>query len=75
MVDIQFLYGCNRPTICVLYQDQKEARHIKTYEVLLKEKEFGEGAWSQPNVEASASIIIPVPAPLGKWSPRSFGCG
>lgn len=65
MLDIQFLYGCERPTIAVLYQDTKEARHVKTYEILLREKELAEGKWSQPNVEASASILIPVPSPLG----------
>lgn len=65
MLDIQFLYGCEKPTIAVLYQDPKEARHLKTYEVLMREKELVEGRWAQPNVEASASIIIPVPAPLG----------
>lgn len=65
VLDIQFLYGCEKPTIAVLYQDPKEARHVKTYEVLMREKELVEGRWAQPNVEASASIIIPVPAPLG----------
>jgi DNA damage-binding protein 1 len=31
VIDIKFLYGCARPTIAVLYADQREARHIKTY--------------------------------------------
>lgn len=39
MLDIQFLAGCARPTIAVLYEDSKAyARHIKTYEVSLKDK-------------------------------------
>jgi hypothetical protein len=30
-VDIKFLHGCSRPTIAVLYEDSREARHVKTY--------------------------------------------
>ena len=38
VIDIKFLHGCKLPTVAVLYQDTKEARHFKTYQVLLKEK-------------------------------------
>ncbi|CAH0488401.1 unnamed protein product [Peronospora farinosa] len=65
VIDIKFLHGYNKPTICVLYEDYKAARHIKTYHILLKEKDFAEGPWSQSNVEAGASLLIPVPAPTG----------
>eukprot|EP00743_Colponemidia_sp_Colp-15_P005247 GILK01005646.1.p1 GENE.GILK01005646.1~~GILK01005646.1.p1 ORF type:complete len:1143 (+),score=205.41 GILK01005646.1:93-3431(+) len=65
VLDIVFLHGCAKPTICVLHQDPKEARHVKTYEVLLKEKMFGEGPWYQNNVEGGASLLIPLPLPLG----------
>jgi DNA damage-binding protein 1 len=65
VLDIQFLYECAKPTVCILYQDSKDARHVKTYEIHLKEKEMVEGKWAQPNVETSASIIIPVPSPKG----------
>jgi DNA damage-binding protein 1 len=61
VLDIQFLHKTAKPTICLLYQDPKEQRHIKTYEILIREKEFGEGPFSLPNVEGGASIIIPVP--------------
>ncbi|DAZ92907.1 TPA: LOW QUALITY PROTEIN: hypothetical protein N0F65_013069, partial [Lagenidium giganteum] len=65
VVDIKFLHGYNKPTICVLYEDTtKSARHVKTYHVLLKEKDLAEGPWSQANVEASASLLVPVPSPL-----------
>lgn len=30
VIDIQFLHNCPQPTIAVLYQDTKEARHLKT---------------------------------------------
>jgi hypothetical protein len=27
-----FLYGCENPTVLLLYQDPKEMRHLKAYE-------------------------------------------
>ncbi|KAI8000281.1 DNA damage-binding protein 1 [Camellia lanceoleosa] len=64
VLDIKFLYGCPRPTIVVLYQDNKDARHVKTYEVALKDKDFVEGPWSQNNLDNGAALLIPVPPPL-----------
>ncbi|KAB2043173.1 hypothetical protein ES319_D02G271600v1 [Gossypium barbadense] len=64
VLDIKFLYGCSKPTIVVLYQDNKDARHVKTYEVALKEKDFVEGPWSQNNLDNGADLLIPVPPPL-----------
>jgi len=63
VLDITYLHGCVKPTVAVLYQDTKELRHVKTYELLLKEKEFGEGPWSLPNVESGAAKLISVPKP------------
>ncbi|CAK0750170.1 hypothetical protein CVIRNUC_001969 [Coccomyxa viridis] len=65
VLDMRFLEGTLKPTLVVLYQDSKEARHIKTYEVNLKEKDLAEGPWRQSNLDAGASMIIPVPAPMG----------
>lgn len=65
VIDIKFLHGYNKPTICVLYEDYKAARHVKTYHILVKEKDFAEGPWSQSNVDAGASLLVPVPAPCG----------
>ncbi|CAH2078400.1 unnamed protein product [Thlaspi arvense] len=68
VLDIKFLYGCAKPTIAVLYQDNKDARHLKTYEVFTKdkdkEKDFVEGPWSQNNLDNGADLLIPVPSPL-----------
>lgn len=64
VLDIKFLYGCLKPTIVVLYQDNKDARHVKTYEVSLKDKDFVEGPWSQNNLDNGAALLIPVPPPL-----------
>ncbi|TTN17659.1 DNA damage-binding protein 1 [Bagarius yarrelli] len=64
VIDVHFLYGCQAPTVCFIYQDP-QGRHVKTYEVSLKEKEFSKGPWKQENVEAEASMVIPVPEPFG----------
>ncbi|KAM9409279.1 DNA damage-binding protein 1 [Pholidichthys leucotaenia] len=64
VIDVHFLYGCQAPTICFIYQDP-QGRHVKTYEVSLREKEFNKGPWKQENVEAEASMVIPVPEPFG----------
>ena len=45
-------------------QDNKDARHVKTYEVALKDKDFVEGPWSQNNLDNGADLLIPVPLPL-----------
>jgi len=45
-------------------QDNKDARHVKTYEVSLKDKNFVEGPWSQNNLDNGADLLIPVPSPL-----------
>ncbi|XP_037550398.1 DNA damage-binding protein 1 [Nematolebias whitei] len=64
VIDVHFLYGCQSPTVCFIYQDP-QGRHVKTYEVSLREKEFNKGPWKQENVEAEASMVIPVPEPFG----------
>ncbi|KAI3824589.1 hypothetical protein L1987_06052 [Smallanthus sonchifolius] len=64
VLDIKFLYGCPKPTIVVLYQDNKDARHVKTYEVSLKDKDFVEGSWSRNNLDNGADLLIPVPPPF-----------
>jgi DNA damage-binding protein 1 len=52
-------------SVCAILQDNKDVRHVKTYEVALKDKDFVEGPWSQNNVDNGAGLLIPVPAPLG----------
>lgn len=65
VVDIAFLDGCATPTIAVLYEDTKEQRHVKTYEVSLHDKELVEGPWRHSNLDAGASMLIPVPGSGG----------
>ena len=62
-LDLKFLYGCPRPTICMLYEDSRNSRHIKTFVVDMKEKELAPGPWAQSNVEHGARLLIPVPSP------------
>ena len=38
VLDMKFLEATLKPTLVVLYQDSKEARHVKTYEVNIKDK-------------------------------------
>jgi len=67
VIDIQFLYveKDRLPTILVLYQDNKEMRHLKTYEVNVENKDMSPGPWLQQGVELGATMIIPVPLPIG----------
>ncbi|CAN8027231.1 unnamed protein product [Ixodes persulcatus] len=61
--DMEFLHGCKTPTIVLLHQDS-QARHMKTYEISLKDKEFVKGPWKQDHVESEATIVIAVPEPF-----------
>ncbi|KXJ71791.1 DNA damage-binding protein 1 [Aedes albopictus] len=62
--DVEFLYGTQHPTLIVIHQDLN-GRHIKTHEINLKDKDFTKIAWKQDNVETEATMLIPVPMPLG----------
>ncbi|XP_055903250.1 DNA damage-binding protein 1 [Eupeodes corollae] len=62
--DVEFLYGCVNPTIIVIHKDN-DGRHVKTHEINLRDKEFMKIAWKQDNVETEATLLIPVPTPLG----------
>ncbi|CAG4984132.1 unnamed protein product [Colias eurytheme] len=62
--DLEFLHGCANPTLILIHQDLN-GRHIKTHEINLRDKEFMKIPWKQDNVETEASILIPVPSPLG----------
>lgn len=38
VIDLKFLHGCAKPTLALLHQDPKNARHLRTYVVDLKAK-------------------------------------
>lgn len=66
ILDITYLSGCLKPTIAILYQDVKGNKHIKSYEILIRDKNFAQGPWLPLlNVEDGASKLIPVPKPCG----------
>ncbi|XP_013398068.1 DNA damage-binding protein 1 isoform X2 [Lingula anatina] len=60
VIDVQFLFGCQVPTIILVHQDP-HGRHVKTYEISLRDKEFQKGPWKQDNVETEASMVIAEP--------------
>lgn len=63
VVSIEFLHGYDKPVIALVHEDTKSNRHLKTYELLLQEKEIKEGPFSQDFLETGVSLIIPVPKP------------
>lgn len=38
VLSMELLYDCPRPTVALLYQDNKDARHLRTYEISIKDK-------------------------------------
>jgi hypothetical protein len=58
---MKFLHGQDMPTLAVLYEDNKQKRHVKTHVINLKDKELNKGPWSQPNVESGASLLLCLP--------------
>ena len=57
MIDVEFLHGCSQPTIILVHQDS-HGRHVKTYEISLRDKEFQKGPWKQDNVETEAMLVV-----------------
>lgn len=64
ILDMKFLHGCARPTLCLLYEDNRRTRHVKTVSIDLREKTTVSGPWHRDNVEFTASMLIPVPSPI-----------
>lgn len=64
-IDFNFLYGYPRPTLCLLYEDNRGSRHLVTHSIDLRERELVEGPWTQTNVEFGARILVPVPLKYG----------
>ncbi|CAK9300497.1 unnamed protein product [Gordionus sp. m RMFG-2023] len=62
IIDITFLDGFEVPMLALINQDS-EGRHFRTYK--LSDRDLIHGPWNENNIEAEASILIPVPALLG----------
>lgn len=50
--------GCAAPTVAVLFEDTKEQRHVKTYEVSLREKVRGAVCWEGEFRGGSAWVSV-----------------
>ncbi len=64
VIDLKFLYGCSKPTIAILYEDNNECRWVKTHVVNSRGRELLSGPWERISAESDASTLIPVPEPL-----------
>lgn len=64
-IDIKFLHGCPRPTICVLHEESRKSRSLTTYEIDPREKELRPGPWNQKYLDIGAKFLIPVQTPCG----------
>lgn len=42
----------------IIYIKDQHGRHVKTYEISLRDKEFQKGTWKQDNVETEACMLI-----------------
>lgn len=65
VIDVQFLHGCDLPTIAYLAEDGQVGRVLKTAAVSVRDKELLCGPWKKTSVEPQASLLHPVPTPLG----------
>ncbi|KAM3341899.1 hypothetical protein P3S68_026865 [Capsicum galapagoense] len=66
-LDMKFLYGCQKPTFVVIYkEDNKNARHVKAYEVPLENGPNIEQReiWALNNIDNGAYLLLQVSPPL-----------
>jgi DNA damage-binding protein 1 len=63
-IDVKFLHGCDKPTLCLLSEDNRGSRHLSTYTVDPKNKSLIAGPWRQKNVDAEAAQLLPVMEPM-----------
>lgn len=68
VLDLSFLHtpSARRPLLAVLSRDQKDVRHLRTYELHTLEKDLVDGPWqTERPLDSGASSLIPVPLPFG----------
>lgn len=67
VIDMHFLHvgSGSKPTLAVLSEDTKSNRLVRTYELLLHDKQTKEGPFRHLHADPGASMLIPVPQPLG----------
>lgn len=54
VIDIQFLSGCLKPTIAIIYEDNNHVRNMKTYTIDIRDKDHG----LQPGMTLSIHTYI-----------------
>ncbi len=64
VVDFKFLYGCSKPTVAILYEDNNQCRWVKTHVINSRGRELLPGPWERIAAERDASTLIPVPEPM-----------
>lgn len=62
--DIQFLHLCAEPTVAVLFKDNKDQNHLRSYKIV-KDVGLQDGVDLRNNLPPTTSKIIPVPKPYG----------
>jgi DNA damage-binding protein 1 len=72
VIDMVFLHGCARPTLCVLYEGvsktsgaSQPGRYLKTYVINSRERELDHVPWNKVGVDQTAYMVIAVPKPSG----------
>lgn len=72
IVDLKLLDGTKKktatgdaPVVALIFQDNKNARHLRTFSVAFKEKDLQDGPFSRADIGAGANMLIPVAMPLG----------
>ena len=63
VLDVKFLHGQKSPTFALLYQDAQDCRHLKTYQIA--DEQLIAGPFQAANLKNSASMVVPLPQPLG----------
>ena len=58
-LQLQLYPYINKSVLHLFTMDQDpHGRHVKTYEISLRDKEFTKGPWKQDNVETEACMVI-----------------
>nr|CAD2144530.1 unnamed protein product [Meloidogyne enterolobii] len=64
VTDVAFLENTENPIVAYFYQDLN-GRHLKVCEIDLEGHELKAALWHQSNIEAEATLLVPIPAPYG----------
>lgn len=63
VIDMVFLHGSQNSTVATLYE-HRDARHVRTDAISLRDKCLQPGPWAQENVERGACRLVAIPEPL-----------